>query len=575
MPSTNKTSLGLNQWVLSDQPVMNDFNSDNAILNAAIAALQQPIGTARIADGAVTGDKIADGAVTGEKLSGYPGTYLDSDDIDDVTDPGLYVLPSGEILFVYTTSDPVGTAQMRINTECEIMYRSRVGSSDWSSPRSYIIPDHSITTSKLVTKAVTAEKLADGAVTAEKLADSAVTSEKLADGSITAEKIADGVVTSAKLDDDVIPAYLPNNKLLAGTGSRAIKALAYDVIDADCTHYRMSGGESTVTLYTTDPFQSQGTYTLSFAARLVSGNPTGFLLADISTSAGDRNQWDGGMPSITLSSDWQIFTASNLQGPTSIAFVTGVADTGQGSTFTFDIIDPQILDADGENVINLAALSSSSTLVTGPGGAGKIPSVAYVQEMLEEQEVPDGSITTAKLADGAVTSAKLAEKYLPYHPAAGADASTFQDPGLYTDDPAQPDTDINVYSHPYLVLPVPRKDFTGTQDRTIQIRFNAEICLLEFRFGFSGDWQPLGAQCNTDNLYSLDGLTAPGVYETGTDVYPSPEPSYYGSYTIIVSGNQYETRQAWMCTQNGHRHTRTLQAGSSSWSDFVSLDANT
>ena len=281
------------------------------------------------------------------------------------------------------------------------------------------------------------------------------------------------------------------------------------------------------------------------------------------------------MPSITLSSDWQIFTASNLQGPTSIAFVTGVADTEQGSTFTFDIIDPQILDADGENVINLAALSSSSTLVTGPGGAGKIPSVAYVQEMLEEQEVPDGSITTAKLADGAVTSAKLAEKYLPYHPAAGADASTFQDPGLYTDDPAQPDTDINVYSHPYLVLPVPRKDFTGTQDRTIQIRFNAEICLLEFRFGFSGDWQPLGAQCNTDNLYSLDGLTAPGVYETGTDVYPSPEPSYYGSYTIIVSGNQYETRQAWMCTQNGHRHTRTLQAGSSSWSDFVSLDANT
>ncbi len=169
----------------------------------------------------------------------------------------------------------------------------------------------------------------------------------------------------------------------------------------------------------------------------------------------------------------------------------------------------------------------------------------------------------------------LNDKIFPYYPAAGADASTFQDPGLYTDDPAQPDTDINVYSHPYLVLPVPYKDFIGSHDRTIQIRFNAEICLLEFRFGFSGDWQPLGAQCNTGNIYSLNGLTVPGVYETGTDVYPSPEPDYYGSYTIIVSGNQYETRQTWMCTQNGHRHTRTLQAGSSSWSDFVSLDANT
>lgn len=496
-----------------------------------------PDGT--VAENSIDTIHIKDGAVTPEKLSDYPGIYLDSDYIDDVTDPGLYITPDATLVAVYEYGNPpTGVAQTKIDTECRVSFRSqRYDTESWSPWRSY-------------------EPL-------------------IRNGSITTAKLADGAVTSAKLDDDVIPAYLPNNKLLAGTGGRAIKALAYDVIDADCTHYRMSGGESTVTLYTTDPFQSQGTYTLSFAARLVSGNPTGFLLADISTSAGDRNQWDGGMSSITLSSDWQIFTASNLQGPTSIAFVTGVADTGQGSTFTFDIIDPQILDADGENVINLALLSSSSTLVTGPGGAGKIPSVAYVQEMLEEQEVPDGSITTAKLADGAVTAEKLADTYLPYYPAAGADASAFQDPGLYTDNPAKPDTDINVYSHPYLVLPVPYKDFIGSHDRTIQIRFNTETYQLEFRFGFSGDWQPLGAQCNTDNLYSLDGLTAPGVYETGTDVYPSPEPSYYGSYTIIVSGNQYETRQTWMCTQNGHRHTRTLQAGSSSWSDFVSLDANT
>lgn len=37
MPSTNKTTnLSLNQWVESDRPMRNDFNSDNAKLDLAI-----------------------------------------------------------------------------------------------------------------------------------------------------------------------------------------------------------------------------------------------------------------------------------------------------------------------------------------------------------------------------------------------------------------------------------------------------------------------------------------------------------------------------------------------------------
>lgn len=37
MPSTNKTQyLSLNQWVESDRPVRNDFNSDNAIVDSVL-----------------------------------------------------------------------------------------------------------------------------------------------------------------------------------------------------------------------------------------------------------------------------------------------------------------------------------------------------------------------------------------------------------------------------------------------------------------------------------------------------------------------------------------------------------
>ncbi len=394
----------------------NYYGDVNGALDALLKAF--PVGTEKIKDNAVTTDKLATGAVTADKLGAAAVTsakIVAGAVTSDKLESGA--VTEAKIANGAVTRDKLGqdifwnyvTADFNTLTDYGLYVVHANGnapSSDASTYALIVISDGN--TVQLAIPNNSNPQLYMRYLAAGNWSEWKALGGEVADGSITTAKLADGAVTSAKLDDDVIPAYLPNNKLLAGTGGRAIKALAYDIIDAGCTHYRMSGGESTVTLYTTDPFQFQRTYTLSFAARLVSGNPTGYLAASISTSAGDRNQWDGGMHSITLSSDWQVFTASNLQGPTSIAFITGIDDV-QGGAFTFDIIDPQILDADGENVINLAALSSSSTLVTGPGGAGKIPSVAYVQEMLEEQEVPDGAITTAKLADGAVTAEKLAQ----------------------------------------------------------------------------------------------------------------------------------------------------------------------
>lgn len=44
MASSNKTSLGLNQWVESDTPSMSDFNGDNSIINNALVNLDNKIG---------------------------------------------------------------------------------------------------------------------------------------------------------------------------------------------------------------------------------------------------------------------------------------------------------------------------------------------------------------------------------------------------------------------------------------------------------------------------------------------------------------------------------------------------
>ena len=51
MPSTNKTSAGLNQWIGSDKPKMADFNADNAIIDGKIKLIKSDgDGTKYLAD---------------------------------------------------------------------------------------------------------------------------------------------------------------------------------------------------------------------------------------------------------------------------------------------------------------------------------------------------------------------------------------------------------------------------------------------------------------------------------------------------------------------------------------------
>lgn len=45
MGSTNKTSLGLNQWVASDKPVRQDFVTDNSIIDDSLSKLNRDLAT--------------------------------------------------------------------------------------------------------------------------------------------------------------------------------------------------------------------------------------------------------------------------------------------------------------------------------------------------------------------------------------------------------------------------------------------------------------------------------------------------------------------------------------------------
>lgn len=385
MPSTNKTSLGLNQWVLSDQPVMNDFNSDNAIVNAAIAALQQPIGTARIADGAVTTPKIANGAVTSDKLESGAVTeakiadgavtrdklgqdifwnYVTAD-FNTLTGYGLYVVrangnapTSDASTYALIVISDGNTVQIAIpNSSNPRLYMRSLAAGTWSNWRDMAaVPIHSITSENIVAGALTTSTLADGAITADKLADGAVTADKLAEGAVAFKNLNLDMLARAKsfiteISGDGQPQAIP---LPLGSG-----------------------------------FSADKTYKLSIEARLVSGSGTVDLGPNMPTDSAGYYHWDSTGDYLTLTSDWQTAWVDNVQGITS----AGLQLYGSASPVTVQLRNIHLTDADGNDVIDQQALREVGTCIPSPDDSPDtrpenkvLPTLAYVQDMLAKLE---------------------------------------------------------------------------------------------------------------------------------------------------------------------------------------------
>ncbi|MGD9644024.1 MAG: hypothetical protein AB7V08_15000, partial [Elusimicrobiales bacterium] len=143
------------------------FNATTGHKHTGVANDAPQIGTAGIADGAVTSAKIADGNVTTTKIADA-----------NVTTPKI-------------ADGAVTTAK---------------------------IADLNVTTSKLAELSVTSSKIADGNVMTAKIADGAVTTPKIANGAVTAVKIASGNVGTAQLADGAVTANKLDPNLLTQIG---------------------------------------------------------------------------------------------------------------------------------------------------------------------------------------------------------------------------------------------------------------------------------------------------------------------------------------------------------------------
>lgn len=96
MASTNKTANGLNQWVLSDTPKMEDFNADNRILDAAITKANAPLES--IGAGGITGEYLSeDIRAFGQFCIAIDSSSFDTPLVPDVAGAPLYLRAGNHI----------------------------------------------------------------------------------------------------------------------------------------------------------------------------------------------------------------------------------------------------------------------------------------------------------------------------------------------------------------------------------------------------------------------------------------------------------------------------------------------
>ena len=150
------------------------LRSDTVALSKSAAGIGAgDVGTANLADLAVTEGKIADSAVATAK-------------IDDLA------VTEGKIADGAVTAAKIAAATI---TSAELA-DDAVGTGE--------IADLAVTTAKIDDLAVTEGKIADGAVATAKLADSAVTEGKILDSSITSSKINNDAITEGKIADGAV-----------------------------------------------------------------------------------------------------------------------------------------------------------------------------------------------------------------------------------------------------------------------------------------------------------------------------------------------------------------------------------
>lgn len=161
--------------------------------------MDEAITTAKIHDGAVTGDKIGSSQVV-KSLNGI------KDDVTLVAGTNITLTPSGNNLTINAAGGGGGTVT-QVNTGAGLT------GGPITTTGTISIPNDGITSAMLQSNSVTSAKIVDGAVATADLGDNSVTSAKIIDATITGPDIANNTIGLEKLN------FIPGTGTIGGSGT--------------------------------------------------------------------------------------------------------------------------------------------------------------------------------------------------------------------------------------------------------------------------------------------------------------------------------------------------------------------
>ncbi|MFL1896995.1 beta strand repeat-containing protein, partial [Aquimarina sp. 2-A2] len=326
------------------------------------------VGTAELADGAVTNIKLAANAVTTDKI--LDGTIASADIAADAVNAATI---NGDVagtgLVQNITTGALEVDPTAFNGDGNITSGDLTVGGDANA----LLGD---VTLEIAAGAVGTAELADGAVTNIKLAANAVTTDKILDGTIASADIAADAVNAATINGDV-----------AGTG--LVQNITTGALEVDPTAFN---GDGNIT---------SGDLTVGGDANALLGDVTLEIAAG---AVGTAELADGAVTNIKLAAN-AVTTDKILDG--TIASADIAADAVNAATINGDVAGTGLVQN-----ITTGALEVDPTAFNGDGNitSGDLTVGGDVNALLGDVtlEIAAGAVGTAELADGAVTNIKLA-----------------------------------------------------------------------------------------------------------------------------------------------------------------------
>lgn len=366
--------LAVTEAKLADAAVSTAKLLDNAVSSLKIAA--DSVTSAKIATGAVLDTKLAANAVTTSKIADNAITAAKIADAQLTT--AKFAAGIEPVAIVGALPAPVGGPKVVLLTTDSKLYRNNGSAYVASVPTTDL--SGTIASAQIAAGAVLEAALAANAVTTGKIADSAITTAKIADAQLTTAKFAAGIEPVSVLG--VLPA-----------ASASSPSLVFLTTDRKLYRKNAANNAYIVTVPTTD---LTGTIT---NAQLAVDSVQGAVIAAAAITS-------------TKIADGSIETAKLAAGAVTAGKIA--AGTITANEIAASAITTTQLAAGAVTAAKIAAATITSaeiaadTIVAGNIAAGAIGAAEIAAGAVVAGKIAANAVTAAEIAAGSITTAKIA-----------------------------------------------------------------------------------------------------------------------------------------------------------------------